>query len=246
MRQTQVDPRKMGALVGAAFASGMSVAEMSAVNASISTELLFKDKPPRREESNRKKQDDFNIFVGPEVGVGATSLLPKGIVTGIQLETVLRKLSRAKGFRNFDDLPIPFRAVATDLVTGKAVVFSEGELGNVMRASMSVPGAIAPAEFGGMMLVDGMLTSNLPVDAARAMGADIVIAVNVGTPLLRRDQITDIFGVTGQMLSILTEQNVQTSLASLKATDILISPELGDFSTASTAITRLPDSSTMR
>jgi NTE family protein len=221
----------MGALVGAAFASGMSVEEMSAVNASISTELLFKDKPPRKEESNRKKQDDFNIFVGPEVGVGSKSLLPKGVVTGIQLETVLRKLSKAKGFRNFDELPIPFRAVATDLVTGKAVVFSEGELANVMRASMSVPGAIAPAEFGGMMLVDGMLTSNLPVDAARAMGADIVIAVNVGTPLLRREQITDIFGVTGQMLSILTEQNVQASLASLKPTDVLISPDLKDFST---------------
>ena len=221
----------MGSLVGAAYASGMTVAEMSAINASISTELLFKDKPPRNEESNRKKQDDFNIFIGPEVGVGSKSLLPKGVVTGIQLETVLRRLARAKGFRNFDELPIPFRAVATDLVTGKAVVFSEGELGNVMRASMSVPGAIAPAEFGGMMLVDGMLTDNLPVAAARAMGADIVIAVNVGTPLLRRDQITDIFGVTGQMLSILTEQNVQASLASLKATDVLISPDLNDYST---------------
>ncbi len=82
----------------------------------------------------------------------------------------------------------PYRAVATDLVTGKAVVFSEGELANVMRASMSVPGAVAPAEYNGMILVDGMLTSNLPVDAARAMGADIVIAVNVGTPLLKRER----------------------------------------------------------
>jgi predicted acylesterase/phospholipase RssA len=88
--------------------------------------------------------------------------LPKGIVTGVQLETVLRRLAKAKGFHKFDELPIVFRAVATDLVTGKPVVFSEGELANVMRASMSVPGAVAPAEFGGMMLVDGMLTSNLP------------------------------------------------------------------------------------
>ena len=119
--------------------------------------------------------------------------------------------------------------MATDLVTGKAVIFSEGELANVMRASMSVPGAVAPAEFGGMMLVDGMLTSNLPVETARAMGADIIIAVNVGTPLLKREELNSILGVTGQMLSILTEQNVQASLASLKPTDILISPELGDF-----------------
>ena len=153
------------------------------------------------------------------------------MVTGVQLETVLRELSQVQGYHRFDDLPIPFRAVATDLVTGKAVVFSEGELANVMRASMSVPGAVAPAEFDGMILVDGMLTSNLPVDAARAMGADIVIAVNVGTPLLKREQLNSILGVAGQMLSILTEQNVQASLASLKPTDILISPELGDFST---------------
>jgi NTE family protein len=82
-----------------------------------------------------------------------------------------------------------------------------------------------------MMLVDGMLTSNLPVDTARAMGADIVIAVNVGTPLLKREQLNGIMGITGQMLSILTEQNVQASLASLKPTDVLISPELGDYTT---------------
>ena len=157
-------------------------------------------------------------------------LFPKGLVSGVQLETVLRRLSKAEGFRKFNELPIPFRAVATDLVTGKAVVFSEGELPNVMRASMSVPGAIDPVEIGDMMLVDGGLTDNLPVNIARTMGADIVIAVNLGTPLMKRDDLTSIFGVTGQMINILTEQNVQVSLASLKPTDILISPELGGFS----------------
>jgi NTE family protein len=96
---------------------------------------------------------------------------------------------------------------------------------------MSVPGAVAPAEFGGMMLVDGMLTSNLPVEIARAMGADIIIAVNVGTPLLKREALSGILGVTGQMFSILTEQNVERSLAAMKPTDILISPELGDYAT---------------
>ena len=222
----------MGSLVGAAYATGMNLTEMDAIIATISTELLFKEKPPRQERSMRRKQDDYDLFFGPEIGISGTKLtLAKGFVTGVQLETVLRQLSRVKGFHRFDDLPIPFRAVATDLVTGKAVVFSEGELANVMRASMSVPGAVAPAEFDGMMLVDGMLTSNLPVETARAMGADIIIAVNVGTPLLKREQLSGILGVTGQMLSILTEQNVQASLAALKPTDILISPELGDFST---------------
>jgi NTE family protein len=222
----------MGSLVGAAYATGMTLPEMEEITSGISTELLFKEAPPRQELSMRRKQDDYGLFFGPELGLVDGSLrLPMGIVTGVQLETVLRRLSKAKGYHRFDNLPIPFRAVATDLVTGKAVIFSEGELANVMRASMSVPGAVAPAEFGGMMLVDGMLTRNLPVETARDMGADVIIAVNVGTPLLRRESLTGILGVTGQMLSILTEQNVQASIAALKPEDILISPDLKDFST---------------
>ena len=222
----------MGSLVGAAYASGTTVPEMDQIMASITTELLFKEKPPRAQVSMRRKADDYKAFFGPEIGItGGKISLGKGIVTGVQLETVLRQLSKIKGYQNFDRLPIPFRAVATDLVTGKAVVFKDGELANVMRASMSVPGAVAPAEFDGMMLVDGMLTSNLPVATARAMGADLVIAVNVGTPLLKREELNGIGGVVGQMLSILTEQNVQDSLASLKPEDILITPELEGFGT---------------
>jgi len=222
----------MGSLVGGAYATGMTVPEMEKIIEGISVERLFKEDPPRKEMSVRRKEDDYLNYIGPEIGTSAgKATLTKGVVTGVQLETVLRELSRVQGYHRFDDLAIPFRAVATDLVTGKAVVFDEGELASVMRASMSVPGAVAPAEYSGMILVDGMLTSNLPVEAARAMGADVIIAVNVGTPLLKREQLNSILGVAGQMLSILTEQNVQTSLASLKPTDILISPELGDFST---------------
>lgn len=224
----------MGSLVGAAYATGMSVPEMETILDTISTELLFKEDLPRQERAMRRKQDDYGILFTPEVGLENGQVkVGKGIVTGVQLETVLRRLSKAKGHYKFDELPIPYRAVATDLVTGKAVVFKEGELANVMRASMSVPGAVAPAEVDGMILVDGMLTSNLPVQTAREdMGADIIIAVNVGTPLLTREQLGSIFGVTGQMLSILTEQNVQESLATLQPQDILISPDLGDFSTS--------------
>ncbi|MEI7671248.1 MAG: patatin-like phospholipase family protein [Deltaproteobacteria bacterium] len=222
----------MGALVGAAYATGTSIAEMEKIIADISTELLFKEKPPRKELSMRRKEDDYKPYFGPDFGYNDGKMgLPKGFVSGVQLETVLRRLSKAKGFRHFDDLPIPYRAVATDLVTGKVVVFSEGELANVMRASMSVPVAVAPVEISGKLLVDGMLTQNLPVETGLSMGPDIIIAVNVGTPLLKREELTGVLGVSGQMLSILTEQNVQTSLALLKPTDILISPELGDFST---------------
>ncbi len=230
----------MGSLVGGSYATGTSVAEMDQIMADITSELLFKEKPPRRDLTFRNKQDDYKPYIGPEFGAGPDKFsFGLGLVSGVQLEVVLRHLSKAKGYQYFDKLPIPYRAVATNLVTGTAVVFKEGEIANVMRASMSVPGAVAPADINGMMLVDGMLTQNLPVEAARAMGADIIIAVNVGTPLLKREQINGILGVSGQMLSILTEQNVQASIASLKPTDILISPQLGDFSTGD--FDHLPD-----
>jgi NTE family protein len=223
----------MGSLVGAAYATGMTLPEMDEIIGTISTELLFKEKPPRQELAMRRKEDDNSILVTPEVGIEDGKLrVSMGLVSGVQLETVLRRLTKAKGYYKFDELPIPYRAVATNLVTGKAVVFSEGELAQVMRASMSVPGAVAPATYNDMLLVDGMLTSNLPVQTARAMGADIIIAVNVGTPLLKREQITGIIGVSAQMLNILTAQNVQASLASLTPADILVdASDLGDYTT---------------
>ena len=221
----------MGAIVGGAYASGSTVVELEASLRNTSAAALFRDQPPRQDQNMRRKQDDLLPLFGAEIGLqnGAVSL-PKGAVSGIVLESVLRRLVKEKGQSNFDRLPIPFRAVATDIETGQMVVFSEGDLAGVMRASMSVPGAVSPAEIGGRMLIDGGLVRNLPVDIARQMGADVVIAVNVGTPLLKREQITSVVGVSAQMLNILTEQNVQTSIASLKPDDILISPELGDFS----------------
>jgi NTE family protein len=112
--------------------------------------------------------------------------LPKGVVSGVPLEAELRRLARIPGYIDFDELPIPFRAVATDIGTGRMVVFDRGELAAATRASMSVPGVVAPAEVAGRMLVDGGLTRNLPVDLARETCADIVIAVNLGTPLLKQ------------------------------------------------------------
>ena len=101
-----------------------------------------------------------------------------------------------------------------------------------MRASMSVPGAFSPAKRGDDLLVDGGLVDNLPVELAREMGADIVIAVNVGTPLSGREQLNDVVGVMSQMVNLLTEQNVTASLASLSDRDILIRPELKDYTSA--------------
>jgi NTE family protein len=221
----------MGSIVGGSYASGQTVSNMERDVAKIKTEMLARDQPPRAEISIHLKQEDWLDFIGPQFGYRDGSLaLPKGAITGVALEAVLRELALAKGDYNFDKLPIPFRAIATDVVSGQMVVMHSGDLATAMRASMSVPGAVAPVQIDGKMLVDGGLTRNLPVDVARAMGADVIIAVNLGTPLLQREQITSAFSVALQMLNILTEQNVGASLASLKPQDVLILPELGSYS----------------
>lgn len=221
----------MGAIVGAAYASGIGIGKMEATLGALTTRKLFQDKPPRQERSVHLKKEDADNLAPPEVGIGSRGvLLPRGLVSGVQLEGVLRGLTKYGGFQHFDTLPIPYRAVATDLLTGKATVLSEGELAEAMRASMSVPGVIDPLRLGGRMLVDGGLTNNLPVDVARAMGAEVVIAVNVGTPLLGAEGLGSILGVAQQMINILTEQNVQASLASLRPGDVLVTPKLDGFS----------------
>ena len=203
----------MGAIVGASYASGMGTDEMVAEMAQISGERLFNDKPPRADQPMRIKADDSLPLATPELGLNDGRLsLPKGLVSGVALEGELRRLILVHDARAFDQLPIPFRAVATSLGDGQMVVFDRGLLPTAMRASMAVPGLIAPLKVGERLLIDGGLVRNLPVDVALAMGADVIIAVNLGTPLLRPEQIEGLQGVSLQTLGILTEQNVRQSL----------------------------------
>ena len=221
----------MGAIVGAAYASGMNVQEMQEELDKLTLERLFTDKPPRALEPMSIKKQDFTPLASPEFGLTRHGLTtPKGVISGVALEAELRRLVKVRGVHRFDDLPIPYRAVATNLGDGTMFVFDRGELPTAMRASMSVPAIVAPLAYDDRLLVDGGLVRNLPVDVARAMGADIVIAVNLGTPLLEPTQIHGIMGVSMQMIGILGEENVRESLGQLGPEDILILPELGDFS----------------
>lgn len=219
----------MGAIVGGLYASGMTPAAMEKQLASVSWPTLLSDSPDRRELGFRRKEEQASFPLSFEIGYRDGQFLWfKGALSGANLELFLHELTRnVDRVDNFDKLPIPYRAVATNMVSGQEVVFSSGRLYQAMRASMSVPGMFAPVEIDGRLLGDGGLVNNLPVDVVRAMGADIVIAVNIGTPLLTRDQLQSLVGYASQMLNILTEQNVRQQLASLKPTDILISPDLG-------------------
>jgi NTE family protein len=218
----------MGALVGAAYASGSSVDEMEKRLVDADWDQLLTDSSPREDRSYLRKEEDQARLLKLELGVKDGSLqLPAGAISGQKLDTLFAQLTRnAADTHDFDRLPIPFRAVATDAESGRMVVFSFGRLPSVMRASMSVPGAVAPFSIGERLFLDGGLTRNLPIDVGRQMGADVIIAVNLGTPLLKRNELQSLLGVSLQMINILTEQNVRMSLESLGKNDVLIAPDL--------------------
>jgi NTE family protein len=220
----------MGAIVGGLYASGMSPDAMEQRLAGVSWPTLLSDSPPRLDMGFRRKEEETAFPLSLELGYRDGEFRAfKGALSGSNLELFLHELTRnVDAISSFDRLPIPYRAVATNMVTGKELIFDRGPLYKAMRASMSVPGMFAPVEVDGTILGDGGLVNNLPVDVVRAMGADIVIAVNIGTPLMSRDQLSSIVGYASQMLNILTEQNVRAQLGSLRPQDILISPDLGD------------------
>jgi NTE family protein len=193
---------------------------------------VFASRVDRPHLSQRRKEEDYAFSGAVELGFRDGEFrAPQGTVSTRVLEVLLRRLTLpVRHIDRFDGLPIPYRAVATDMETGEAVVMKDGDLAQAMRASMSVPGVFAPIERGDRLLGDGGLINNLPVDVARSMGAQRVIAVNVGTPLAPRSSLNSLVGLTGQMINILTEQNVKRSLASLWDDDLLITPDLQDLS----------------
>jgi NTE family protein len=228
-----------GSIIGAAYASGLPLPQIEKEMGALRTEMLFRD-ADRRETPWRTKSNDAINYVGPEVGLQGDSIaLPKGVVAGISIEAVLRQLTARQRDDDFDKLPIRFRAVATDLTSSEMVVLSRGSLAVAVRASMAIPAFVDPVELDGRLLVDGGLARNLPVDVARALGAEQIIAVNIGTPLLTRHEITGILTVSDQISRILTNTNVNHSLAELGPQDLLITPDLGTLQTAD--FDRLPE-----
>jgi NTE family protein len=220
----------MGAIVAGLYASGMAPEQMQQHLGAVSWPTLLSDSPPRADLYFRRKEEEAAFPLAFELGYNEGRIRWfKGALSGSNLELFLHELTRSyDNVEDFNKLPIAYRAVATNMVTGKEVVFDRGRLYQAMRASMSVPGMFSPVEIDGRILGDGGLVNNLPVDVVKAMGADIVIAVNIGTPLMSRDELQSVVGFAAQMLNILTEQNVRTQLALLGPKDILISPDLGN------------------
>ena len=222
----------MGAVVGGLYASGLSAREIEKIMTSLNWRDAFSDRPARKDLDLRRKEEDETFLVKFPLGVRDGRItLPKGLIQGQRLTQMLRQLTLPVArISNFDELPTPFRAVATDLESGDSVVLSSGDLTSAMRASLSAPGVFAPVERDGRLLVDGGIADNVPVDIARAMGVDVVIVVDVGFPLLSRRELRSAPAISNQMLAILIRHNAETQLATLTPRDILIEPALGNAS----------------
>jgi NTE family protein len=227
----------MGALVAGAYAAGMAPAVMREQLARADWNDMFVDNPEYSEMSYRNKTVARSFPPGTESGVSADGVkYQSGVVAGEKIKLFFNQLVRAnQGERNIEDLPLPLSIVATDIGSGERVVFRDGPLSMAMRASMSVPGLLAPLDYRGRKLVDGGLVDNLPIGEVRERcRADVVIAVDVGTPLLKAEAVGSLLTVSAQMVNILTGQNVSRSLATLTTRDIYLQPDLegisaGDF-----------------
>jgi NTE family protein len=220
----------MGAVVGGLYAAGLGADEIDAVFRELDWQDLLTDRAPRRDLVYRRKQDDRSILARGALGLrpGEGVELPLGLVQGQKVTQLLRTATlRVAEVQDFDRLPVPFRALATDLETGEPVVLRSGDLATVLRASMSAPGVFAPVEIDGRMLVDGGLVDNLPVDLVRSMGVDLVIAVDVSFPLAARDGLGSALDVTNQMIAIMVRRGTLESRTRLGGRDILVEPDLG-------------------
>src|SRR5258707_9176534 len=219
----------MGAIVGGLYASGMTAQQIDATMRSLDWQEAFHDAPPRRDLAFRRKQDDRNFLVRLPLGLQHRKiLLPKGFIQGQKLQETLRQLTLPfSNNTDFDLLPTPFCAVATDLLTGNAVLMDKADLAIAMRASISAPGLFAPVETQGRLLVDGGLSENLPINVARAIHADILIVSDVSFPLQPRAALDSALSISNQMLAILVRKDADRQRASLSPQDILIEPNLG-------------------
>ena len=222
----------MGAVIGGLYASGYKIDELEKLALDIDWQQALSDAPPRKDVPFRRKQDDRDFLVKQKLSFrdDGSLGLPLGVIQGQNLALLLESLlAHASDIRDFDKLPIPFRAVATDIVSGEKRVFRKGNLPQAIRASMSIPAVFAPVEVNGQLLVDGGMVDNIPLDVAREMGVDIAIVVDIGTPLRNRKQLATVIDVLNQSITLMTQRNSQEQLATLHPNDILIQPPLAGF-----------------
>jgi NTE family protein len=225
----------MGSIIGGLYASGMKPDDIEREIKQIDWIDVFQDEPDREDRSFRRKADDYLYVFQAKPGFKKGAIkLPLAYVHGQKFDLQLNRLTMGVNqIKDFDQLPIPYRAVATDLETGKEVVLKSGNLARSLRASMAVPGAFDPVTIDDKMLVDGGLANNVPVSVAKAMGADIIIVSDLGSDMFKREEITSALSVAGQLVNFLFALNSEAQLKSLGPQDVHIISKLGDIGAGS-------------
>ncbi len=217
----------IGAVVGGFYATGLRAKDLENIVTHLDWNALFLDTTPRRLLAFRRKRDEDLFLVNLKPGLNAGQIeLPIGIVQGQVADQILARYTLpAAEIQDFDKLPIPFRAVATNIANGKAVVLGSGNLARAIRASMAIPAALTPVEIDHQLLVDGGLAMNLPVEVARDMGADVIIAIDITASLLKREALHNVLDVTTQLTNLLTRQGLDKQRKLLGPKDVLLTPQ---------------------
>lgn len=221
----------MGALIGAMYAMGKSPDEIESTVLALNWDKLFQTVASSENLSFRRKEDRRNIPTPIVLKGNVKDLkLPNALNSGHEIGLLIDRLTLPYAtVTDFSELPIPFRAVGTDMVKGESVTLGTGSLARSLRATMSVPGIFSPVELDGRILSDGGLVNNIPTDVVKAMGADIVLVVNIETQLGNRETLESLPGILSQTINIAAVDN---SRRSLRQADLIISPDLGTHSSS--------------
>ncbi|NVN81966.1 MULTISPECIES: patatin-like phospholipase family protein [unclassified Vibrio] len=223
----------MGAYVGGLYATGMSADEIESFIYTVDWNRGYRDRVNRSDRRVRDKEYEDRYQLNTDLGLGWGEIKArKGVVQGQNMLRILRETTgNLSSFDSFDNLAIPYRSVATDIIELEEVVIDHGHLVDAMMASMSVPGALPPYEVDGRMLVDGGVTNNMPVDVARAMGADIVIAVDISTNYKSKEDFTNFLAAADQLSNYLVQRSTQEQAATLTDHDFFLRPDVGEMET---------------
>lgn len=217
----------MGAIVGGAAATGMTAAEMEQRVRGADWDYLFGDKPLRRDIPYLRKRDDGQDYFDFTLTLRHFWPVPPRNLVGVHYITqFFRELTGGLEVDRFDQLPIPYRAIAANIENGETVIMDQGDLPLVMRASMSVPGVFPPVSYKEQLVVDGGIVKNMGVDVGRRLCGDVVVAVNVSSPNAGKDKLESLFAVSEQTINIAVQKDMQAQIATLGARDVLITPDL--------------------
>ncbi|WP_394211622.1 patatin-like phospholipase family protein [Enterovibrio calviensis] len=231
----------MGAYVGGLYAIGMTADEISVLMESIDWNAGYQDRVYRGDRRTRDKEHEDRYNLSTNFGFDFKSLkTPQGIVQGQNMIRILRESTgNLPSFESFDQMVVPYRAVATDIERLVPVVIGDGQLTEAMLASMAVPGALPPVELEGRYLVDGGSVNNMPVDVAKALGADIVIAVDISTDYSPAAELGSYLSVMNQLVNYMVRNSTDQQIANMSDDDILLTPQVGDMET--TEFDRMPE-----